>query len=60
MFHKAFLGGGTNRFVVDIRHLEKVDGEEFVVNPLMWNANIFDKNLVFRDADSGEVFVFDR
>ena len=60
VFHKSFLGGGTNRHVVDIRHLEKVDAEEFVENPLMWSANIFDKSLVFRNADNGEVFVFDR
>ena len=52
--------GGTDRKVVDIKNLEKIDAEEHIANDLMFVPNTFDKNLVFRNADTGEVFVFDK
>jgi hypothetical protein len=29
------------------------------IGPLLWGMNYFDQNLVFRDQDTKEVFVFD-
>jgi hypothetical protein len=60
VFHKSFLFGGTDRKVVDIKNLEKVDAEEHIKNDLMFVPNVFDKDLVFRNVDTGEVFVFDK
>ena len=59
VFHKASLFGAIDRFYVDIRNLEKIDSED-VGSPLMWEINMFDPNLCFRDAASGEIFVFDK
>ena len=59
VFQKSFLFGGTQKFVVDIKDLEKVDAE-IIKNKLMWTGNMFDQNLVFRDMSTGEVFVFDK
>lgn len=58
VFHKTKLFGSVERYYVDIRNLEKIDVSE-VDAPLMWDINMFDQNLIFRDAASGEVFVFD-
>lgn len=60
VLHKSFLGGGISRHVVDIRNLEKVEAEDAIQNNLMWTGNMFDKNLVFRNAENGEIFVFDK
>jgi hypothetical protein len=30
-----------------------------LLGPLMWGMNYFDQNMVFRDQDSKEIFVFD-
>lgn len=59
VFTKVDNFGETTRYVVDIRNLEKIDGDQ-VDAPLMWQINMFDADLVFRDAASGEVFVFDK
>ena len=59
VFHKASMFGQIDRFYVDIRNLEKVDSAD-VDAPLMWEINMFDPDLCFRDAASGEVFVFDK
>ena len=59
VFSKVSLFGQIERHYVDIRHLEKVDADE-VNAPLMWEINMFDPDLCFRDAASGELFVFDK
>lgn len=60
VFHKSTLGGGIIRHIVDIKNLEKVEAEDAVINNLMWTGNMFDKSLIFRNAENGEVFVFDK
>ncbi len=59
VFHKASMFGQVDRFYVDIRNLEKIDAED-VNSPLMWEINMFDPDMCFRDAASGEIFVFDK
>merc|ERR1719183_520761 len=59
VFHKAALFGGINTHTVDIKNLEKIDAELLPV-PLMWDVNMFDDQLVFRDQESKECFVFDK
>jgi len=58
VFHKATMFGAVERHYVDIRNLEKIDSSE-VAAPLMWEINMFDPDLCFRDAASKEIFVFD-
>ena len=59
VFHKTSFFGGVVRHIVDIRNLEKIDAEQ-VGTPIMWMINTFDPDLIFRDADSKEIFVFDK
>ena len=59
VFHKATMFGAVERFYVDIQNLEKVDAAE-VNAPLMWDINMFDPDMCFRCAATGEVFVFDK
>lgn len=59
VFHKTSLFGNIERFIVDINNLEKIDSSD-VAAPLMWEINMFDPDLCFRDAASGEIFVFDK
>ena len=59
VFHKVTWFGKVERYYVDIRNLEKVDSQS-VDAPMMWAINMFDPDLIFRDAASGEVFVFDK
>ncbi len=58
VFHKADFYGNVRRIIVDIKNLEKIDAE-IVPNKMMWAVNMFDQNMVFRDSESREVFVFD-
>lgn len=59
VFHKAALFGGVKRQTVDIKNLEKIDAG-LVPVPLMWDVNMFDDKMVFRDQESKECFVFDK
>ena len=59
VFYKSNLFGGVLKTAVYVSDLEKVTAEE-VPNHLIWNGNIFDKELVFRDNSSKELFVFDK
>ena len=59
VFHKVNMFGSLERYYVDIYNLEKVDAAD-VAAPLMWEINMFDPDLIFRDASTGEVFVFDK
>ena len=59
VFHKVHLFGRQQRYIVDIRDLEKVSADQ-VFSEIIWMTNMFDSTMVFRDAASGEVFVFDR
>ena len=56
---KVSLFGQIERHYVDIRNLEKIDSDQ-ISAPLMWEINMFDADLCFRDASTGEQFVFDR
>jgi hypothetical protein len=53
------LGGLVERHFVDVKNLEKVPVEA-IANKLMWTGNMFDKNLIFRDMETEEVFIFDK
>ena len=44
---------------VDIRNLVKVNSDE-CESPLLWDANMFDGELVFKDTQSQELFVLDK
>ena len=59
VFHKTPLFGKTTRTIVDIPNLQKVSAE-MIPNELMWTVNMFDDNMVFRDSQSQELFVFDK
>jgi hypothetical protein len=59
VFHKAGFFGKIKRTVVDIKNLEKIDAE-VINNPMLWTYDMFDPNLIFRDMESKEVFLFDR
>jgi hypothetical protein len=58
VFHKTSLFGGIQRHTVDIKNLEKVEAETLPTS-LMWDINTFDSQMVFRDQESREYFVFD-
>jgi hypothetical protein len=58
VFHKADNFGNVRRIIVDIKNLEKIDAD-IVPSKMLWAVNMFDQNLVFRDMESKEVFVFD-
>ena len=58
VFHKAGLFMGLRRIYVDIKNLEKIEAD-VVPSKIMWGINIFDPNMVFRDMETKEVFVFD-
>ena len=57
-FHKVDLFGNVRRILVDIKNLEKIDAD-IVPSKMLWAVNMFDQNLVFRDMETKEVFVFD-
>ena len=59
VFHKSNLFGSVSKHFVDIKNLEKV-GPEVINNALMWSGNFYDQNMIFRDMESLEVFVFDK
>ena len=58
VFHKADLFGNIKRTYVDIKNLEKIDAD-ILPSKMLWMSNMFDSNMVFRDMESREVFVFD-
>lgn len=58
VFHKADFYGGIRRIIVDIKNLEKIDAD-IVPSKILWGINMFDQNMVFRDMETKEVFVFD-
>ena len=58
VFHKTQFFGVLRRVYVDIKNLEKVD-PELVLSPFLFQSNAFDPNLVFRDQETKEIFVFD-
>lgn len=58
VFHKADFFGKIRRIYVDIKNLEKIDAD-IVPSKLLWGVNMFDSNMVFRDMETREVFVFD-
>jgi hypothetical protein len=59
VFHKANLFGKVKRIYVDIKNLEKV-GVEAVNSQILFQINMFDADLIFRDQETKEVFVFDK
>lgn len=58
VFHKADVFGNVRRIIVDIKNLEKIEADS-VPSKMLWAVNMFDSNMVFRDMESKEVFVFD-
>lgn len=59
VFHKVSFLGQIERHFVNIHALEKVD-ESHVKSSILWNVLMFDKDFIFRDAETQQVFVFDR
>ncbi len=58
VFHKGDLFGNVRRIIVDIKNLEKIEAD-IVPSKLLWAVNMFDQDMVFRDMETKEVFVFD-
>lgn len=58
MFHKSSLMGKIRRVYVDIKNLEKIE-PEVVPSSFIFLINMMDSNLVFRDQETKEIFVFD-
>ena len=59
VFHKSSMFGIQTRHIVDIDCLEKIDSDELDQEGL-WNSNVFDDQMIFKDSKSKEIFVFDR
>ena len=59
VLHKSFLFGSVDKHIVDIKNLERVSADA-IPNKLTWTSNIFDDNMVFRDMESQQLFVFDK
>lgn len=59
VFHKSGLFGNVDKYIVDIKNLDKAPAD-IISNELMWKSNMFDKEMVFRDSQSSELFVFDK
>ena len=59
VFHKANVFGSIERHFVNIHALEKVDADH-VKSSILWDIFMFDKQMIWRCAESQEVFVFDR
>lgn len=51
--------GQIQRHFVNIHSLEKVD-ESHVKSSIIWDVLMFDKEMIFRCAESQQVFVFDK
>lgn len=58
VFHKGDFFGNVRRIIVDIKNLEKIDAD-IIPAKMLFAVNMFDSNLVFRDMETKEVFVFD-
>ena len=58
VFHKASLFGTVKRVYVDIKNLEKVDAD-VIPSELFFMVNMFDSDMIFRDMETKEIFVFD-
>lgn len=59
VFHKANFFGQVTRHHVDIKNLEKIEATT-LPSSLLWQINMFDSEMVFRDNETQEVFVFDK
>ena len=59
VFHKAGFFGQVGRHFVDIKNLEKIDAAT-IPTGLLFTINMFDNEMIFRDNESKQVFVFDR
>lgn len=57
VFIKGDFMGGVRRIYVDISNLEHIDASS-VSAPFLFATNFFDRNMVFRDMESREIFVF--
>lgn len=58
VFHKVGFFGRIRRVFVDIKNLEKIQAEVVPAN-ILWTINMFDSQMVFRDMETKEIFVFD-
>lgn len=59
VFHKAHFFGKQRRIFVDIANLEKIQ-PEVVPSPLLWQMNMYEQEMIFRDMATKEIFVFDK
>jgi hypothetical protein len=53
------LFGQVERHFVDVKNLEKIPMEA-IPNKLMWTGNMFDQQMIFRDMETQEIFIFDK
>ena len=58
-FFKTSLFGASIIHKVNVDDLEKVEKDDHFINSLLWYVTKYDKNMIFRDRASGELFVFD-
>mmetsp|Transcript_14458 Transcript_14458/g.16169 ORF Transcript_14458/g.16169 Transcript_14458/m.16169 type:complete len:269 (+) Transcript_14458:44-850(+) len=58
VFTKIGFFGTLRRSVVDIKHLVKVNPESIRENYRMFKRNDFDSRFIWKDSESGEVFIF--
>ena len=58
-FIKSGRLGTTKKFLVDLKHLQKININEIEDTWITFNLNHFDHHLCFKDTNSGEVFIMD-
>ena len=58
VFTKVGLFGSIRRTVVDIKDLVKINPSSIEFNKRLFRRDDFDSRFVWKDSQSGEVFVF--
>jgi len=51
VLHKSFLFGSVDKYIVDIKNLERVSAD-VIGNPMVFYNNMYDQNMVFRCAET--------
>ena len=60
VFTKTGLFGGIRRQIVDIKNLAKITPDEVPYSESMFKRINFDQNFVWKDSESGNIYIFDR
>ena len=59
VFHKSSFLGEAKRFIVDIKDLKHIHWKDVPYSFFMWRLPSIDKQMVFKDERSGEIFIMD-